>query len=185
MRPYLRQPGYGALTRCPTGCHRLRPSRHDENPSNRAAAPMPAVPDHAVASFCVGSRLGRVPGGDVVELLLHIRRGKVEHPPKVLEHGLDGIICIMPRGELAAPSAQRASASGRAPSGGARLLPPVVRRSWCRGARHQLTPLGPPTNETGGRRARRNRPPTGRLKGTGGPNDLSSPTPGASHQRSR
>ena len=44
-------------------------------------------------------RYGHVPGRNVVELLFHVR-GKVEHSPLVLEHGLDGVV---PRGKLSAP----------------------------------------------------------------------------------
>ena len=77
---------------------------------------MPAATNHPVARFGVGPSLGRVPGGYVVQLLLHLRGRDVKHTTRVLEHRFHGVV---PRGELAAAlQPTGVGVAERPPSGG-------------------------------------------------------------------
>ena len=116
------------------------PGRHDEKAHNpRGHAPVPPIPNHAVASLGVGPGLGGVPRRYVVELLLHLRRRDVKDTLGVLEHGLHGVV---PWGELATALQPPGVCVSRGPSSGRpRLGPPVVGRRRRRGTR-QLSPLG-------------------------------------------
>ena len=101
---------------------------------------MPPIPNHAVASLGVGPGFGGVPRRHVVKLLLHLWRRDVKNTPGILEHSLH---CVVPWGELATALQPPHVCVSRCPaSGRPRLGPPIVGRGRCRGARHELSPLG-------------------------------------------